>query len=650
MPDRYKTRISLRFKLTLLIALLIAAAVLGVTFMQLEWDRDANTRLLGASQYALVTARAQEIDKALRSRIDAIETLANRLPEGSLDSVPAAQAWLNGRPVLARIFSNLFLVDAQGRVLASIPYTAERAGIDISDRPYFRRARDSRATIVSEPVLGRPLGQPQIVVAGPVYDKAGKFRGELLGVLDILQDDVLGVIAREKIGQTGYFAVIARDGPVLLSHPNATEVMLKGRAFNTLSMRAVAGWEGWEVGTTTRGERALLGYRQLKNAPWVVAAVMPTAEALAPLAATRQRTIALAFIVAAFAALLAWWLIEREARLLTQLRIEMERTASDIDYTPQLDTARSDELGALARSFTTLMRARNAARRKNLADKADLDTRLDARSRELAEQAAEMDTFLYTLGHDLRAPLRAVQGFAQMVAEEHGGAIGADGRSLLDRITNSGRHMSALVDGMLELGRISKTHLDMPLPVVEMNAIVGDVLRRNALPAEVFDTIPLLPAARGDVRLLRDVWGALLDNAVKFSAKVGRPRVVINARVAGGMVEYAISDNGVGFDQAYADSLFLPFSRLNAGAQYEGIGLGLAIARRALDKMGGQPRCVSTPGQGATFYFTLPAVHAAAEQAQVETAAERAQVDGAAQPAHGDAPAKPAQDDPPAGH
>lgn len=616
MSLRFSFRFSLRFKLALLISLLIGVAVIGVTFIQLQFDRSSSMRVLGASQYALVTARAQEVDKALAARKEAVETLAATVPAGTLATPEAAQAWLRNRLVLAKIFTSLFLVDEQGRVLAAVPFKRERIGVEVADRAYFRRARDSRAVLISEPLTGRPTGQPQIVIAAPIIDAAGAFRGELLGVLDILNDDVLGVLAREKIGATGYFAVIARDGPVLLSHPDATQVMRAGRTFSALSLRAAAGWEGWDVGPNTRGEEVLTSYRQVKNAPWAVGAVMPLSEALAPLAATRQRILLLAFGTALAAGLLGWWLIDRETRVLEQLRSEMEHAAAEPEYIPRLDTTRRDELGALARSFTALMTHRARLKRQILDANADLDTRLDARSRELAAQAAEMDTFLYTLGHDLRAPLRAVQGFATMVLEEHSERIGTSGRNLLGRVIASGRHMSALVDGMLELGRISKTRFETPLPVTEMNAVVADVLRRNALPLDVFDSLPALPSARGDARLLHDVWGALLDNAVKFSARMAQPRVSVSARLLEGEVEYAVADNGVGFDAAYADSLFRPFSRLNAGADYGGIGLGLAIAKRALDKMGGRARCVSSPGNGATFYFTLPALHATPEDCQ----------------------------------
>jgi signal transduction histidine kinase len=656
---------SLRLKLALLVAVLIAAAVVGTALVQLDVDRSAATRALGATQMALAGARADEIDKALGVRINALQTgaraffehlpqvavqapqpaapapqaavpayqaatpasqAAAQAPQSSVSASqpaaqpaaqplqaaaraaqPAAQTELERQAVLRQLFSRMFLVSAEGRVLAAAPFSPERIGTSIADRAYFARARDERRTVVSEPLIGRPSGVPQIVIAAPVYDAAGRFRGQLLGVLDILSDDVVGALAREKIGRGGYFILASRSGPLLLSHPDKTQVMVRGRKFNPTTERALAGWEGWAVGENTAGTTALYAFRQIRNADWVVGAAAPVTEVLQPLAQSRQRVLLAAALAALGGGLLGWALVAWPARRLTGLQRAVEQATASPDYVPPPERHRRDELGALARDFAKLLAQRAALQEQVRQAASSGAAELAARSRELVRQEAEMETFLYTLGHDLRAPLRAVQGFAALVAEQESGALSTDSLRLLERVGASSRHMSSLVDGMLELGRISKVSFDAAFEALEMNALVADVMRRHALPSEVFDPLPALPAARGDARLVSDVWGALLDNAVKFSARTAAPRIRISARVLGGEVEYAVADNGVGFDAVFAESLFRPFSRLDTAGQYDGIGLGLAIARRALDKMGGRARCESTPGQGATFYFTLPA-------------------------------------------
>jgi len=599
---------SLRLKLALRIAVLMAAAVLGATLVALQAQRDNVTRVLGASQFALVSARADEIDKAMSVRVRAVEGVAAAIPGEALASPAGATAALAGRPVLGQLFSSVILLSADGRLLTIAPAKPALVGVDFADREYFKRARDTRRVAVSEPLLARVGSQPQVLIAAPVFDANGVFRGELLGTLDILADEVLGAMAREKIGQSGYFAVFTLHGPTLISHPDASRVMVKGRTPNALTQRALAGWEGSEIGASTAGTRALMSFRHLKTVPWLVAAVLPAAEAFAPIEQARRQSFLAAGLVALASGLLGWWLIAWQARPLLEMQREITRASAEPDYVPQLDSRRADELGAVSRGFTALMAQRAALQDELRAANAALGGKLATRSTELARQEGEMESFLYTLGHDLRAPLRAVQGFASVVAEDNAGKLDAESLRLLGRIIASGRLMSGLVDGMIELGRISKFEVRESLPPVAMHALLADVIRRGAIPSGLVE-LPAapLPVARGDPRLVQDVWDALLDNAVKFSAAAPAPRIRIGARQLDRAVEYSVSDNGIGFDTAYTESVFRPFSRLHTEAAYEGIGLGLTIAQRALDKMGGTIRCESAPGAGATFFFTLPA-------------------------------------------
>src|SRR5438034_10538030 len=236
-----------------------------------------------------------------------------------------------------------------------------------------------------------------------------------------------------------------------------------------------------------------------------------------------------------------------------------------------------------------------------------LDQRVQERAAELAAANKELEAFSYSLAHDLRAPIRAINGFAQMLAEQlEGGPEAGEGR-LIKVITDSSKKMGEMVDGFLALSVTGRQGLH--LKPVDMAVLVRDVVDalRAAQPQTNarFEVGPL-PEAVGDPVLLRQVWTNLLDNALKFSAARQPALISVGARQAEDGIVYFVRDNGVGFDMGYRDKLFGVFHRLHRADEFAGYGLGLATVQRIIDKHGGPVRAEAEPGQGATFYFILP--------------------------------------------
>ncbi len=225
---------------------------------------------------------------------------------------------------------------------------------------------------------------------------------------------------------------------------------------------------------------------------------------------------------------------------------------------------------------------------------------------ELAAVNRELETFSYSVSHDLRAPLRAVDGFSRILETDHAPALDAEGHRLLGRVRDNVRRMGNLIDDLLRFSRLSRAALEVR--PVDMNDlvrnVVADLTRDGASRAMV--SIGPLPPAPGDMGLLRQVWTNLVSNALKYSDPGADPRIEIQGLITGGGVEYSVRDNGVGFDMAYADKLFGVFQRLHRQDEFEGTGVGLAIVQRIVHRHGGTVRAESAPGQGATFSFLLP--------------------------------------------
>jgi two-component system, sensor histidine kinase and response regulator len=220
---------------------------------------------------------------------------------------------------------------------------------------------------------------------------------------------------------------------------------------------------------------------------------------------------------------------------------------------------------------------------------------------------ADLEAFTYSVSHDLRAPLAAINSFAKWLREAEGDALSADGRRRLDRILTGAQRMDMMISELLACSRAER--VDMRLQPVDLARLAAEVADecRQSYPAARIDIAPL-PHVRCDAAMLRQVFANLIGNALKFSAGCKAPCVEIAAKaLEEGTVEISVRDNGAGFDMEYVHKLFGLFQRLHSDAEFPGTGVGLAIVKRLVGRHGGQVRAESVPDGSTTFSFTLAA-------------------------------------------
>ncbi len=226
---------------------------------------------------------------------------------------------------------------------------------------------------------------------------------------------------------------------------------------------------------------------------------------------------------------------------------------------------------------------------------------------EAAQAAADHESFSYTVSHDLRAPIRVVEGFARILKEDYGRLLDRIGNDHLDRVLGAAARMNSMIDALLALAQLSTQPLArQPVNLSQLAGFVIDDLRRDApqRQAEVYIAPGLM--ANGDPTLLRMVLENLLGNAWKYSGKCQRAQIAFEAVQHEGREVFVVRDNGAGFDMRFADRLFGVFQRLHSANDFQGTGVGLASVRRIVRRHGGEIWAESEVGQGARFYFTLP--------------------------------------------
>jgi signal transduction histidine kinase len=273
------------------------------------------------------------------------------------------------------------------------------------------------------------------------------------------------------------------------------------------------------------------------------------------------------------------------------------------DYSVRATKMGNDELGLLTDAFNQML-----AQNQKLNQ--ELEQRVVERTAQLEAANKELEAFSYSVSHDLRAPLRHVDGFAGLLANHAGPALDEKGKRFLATISNSARQMGRLIDDLLEFSRVGRTPVRRGLVSMDklLAAVLTDGRYREDNPAIIWD-IGTLPDVQADANMLRQVLANLVGNAVKYSGKNPQPRVTIRSTPDPATPTeqiFSVADNGVGFDMKYAAKLFGVFQRLHGATEFEGTGIGLANVRRIIARHGGRTWAEGRVGEGATFYFSLP--------------------------------------------
>ncbi len=287
---------------------------------------------------------------------------------------------------------------------------------------------------------------------------------------------------------------------------------------------------------------------------------------------------------------------EDKSRLATQLALANRELAHQ-------NTEKEKHAMELAAAVTDLREKREEVRVLN----EDLEKKVAKRTEELELANRELETFSYSVSHDLRAPINAVMGFTGIIQQEYGDRMEPEIRELFVFIQQSGRRMSIIIDDLLRLAKCSKE--ERRSEAVDMNTLIRSAWDQLCIlhPNKATLKLAELPTIHADRSMMEQVAINLLSNAIKYSAKKAKPIISIWSEIKDSHTVFFFKDNGVGFDMSNYGRLFGAFQRLHGMSEFEGIGVGLTLVKRIIEKHGGTVGAESKVGEGATFYISLPA-------------------------------------------
>ena len=353
--------------------------------------------------------------------------------------------------------------------------------------------------------------------------------------------------------------------------------------------------------TNQRGKMVIAAVQPITNTQWWVLVEFSEQTILEAATSFLHWIFIIGGVLIAVGIFIAWLMSRNITRPLNKLT-EAASAIAGGNYSSFVEVDRGDELGKLARAFNSMaVQVRNAQQ--------DMEKKIIERTDQLETVNKELESFSYSVSHDLRAPLRAVNGYAQMLKEDYGAQLEPEASRRMNKIIDSAKKMGQLIDDLLAFSRLGRKELTkMNFSMNEMVSEIYEELKKNEDHRDITFNINNLPLSFADSITMKQVWINLISNSLKYAKRKEKTIIEIGSQIKEDEIIYYIKDNGAGFDMRYADKLFGIFQRLHSNEEFEGTGVGLAIVQRIISKHGGRIWAEGKVNEGATFYFSLPKI------------------------------------------
>jgi signal transduction histidine kinase/DNA-binding response OmpR family regulator len=550
---------------------------------------------------------ASNLDERLQDSMAMLASVGLNVPSEHMGDLAKLEYFLQREHALLNVYDDLYIFDAKGVLQVDWPVKPGRRSLDMSARDYIQGVTQTHEPFISKPILGKATKQPIVVVAVPILNKQNQLVGILGGVLNLYKPNLLGAIATQKNGETGYYYLVTQDR-MRIAHPDASLIFkpVPEGSSNIPFENAIKGFEGTQEGYTTRGLKGLFTFKRLQTTGWIVASVIPSEEAFAAIEALYQRMLIVTVLLMLTMIPLLWGFVARLVRPLGQLAHAMHEKAEHMregqQVTP-ISEMGGQEIKTVVHAFNAFMEARQRA-------ESELSLARDA-----AQAANESKShFLANMSHEIRTPMNGILGMTELCLQT---PMTAEQRSYLEMVSASANSLLVVINDILDFSKIEAQKLHLDPHEFSLHGLLRQATRTLSLRASekelelVCDLGPDVPdLVVGDPLRLQQVISNLLGNAIKFTAQGEIMLTVACMQPAptpdGIWLAFHIKDTGIGISQDKQALIFDVFTQADSSTarRFGGSGLGLAISRSLVRMMGGDIRVHSELGKGSTFSFT----------------------------------------------
>ena len=596
---------SFRMQLFVLVLLVLIPAFLLISFGAFQRQKTEKTR---AKERAVTLARlaAAEQRYYLKQARQLLATVTqfDFLVLGT--NRQYCEFNLTNLKLLSPDFVDFGLLEADGTVFCN---TFSNQTADLVIPNLAARVLHSKDFIVAGYLSTPILPDAALQFGYPVYGENGEVQRIIYASLKapLLSEGLADI----PLPSGGVVNVLDRSGKMIARYPDDEQLTGKRFESSVFLQRAIQETTNIFEGEGLDGRSRLYAITKLEDGdrnPLFVGVGLPREQSFAAAHEMLLMDSAIMLGVGCFVLLLGWRFSELNLLRPVGAILDSAKRLRDGDLSARTGISNGKaELHLLARTFdemaSTLEERQSEINRHNL----ELEQRVHERTTELQTLNSELEAFSYSVSHDLRAPLRHMNGFAQILMADKKFQEDPQACRYLGLITKSARQMGMLIDDLLAFSRMARQRLAVER--IDSSAMVASVIREleaTERDREITWSIAPLPEVQGDSSMLKQVWVNLISNALKYTRGKLPPKITIQGRSDTDEIIFSVSDNGAGFNMAYADKLFGVFQRLHRDDEFEGTGIGLANVRRVIHRHGGKTWAEGEVGKGATFFFSLP--------------------------------------------
>ena len=621
-----RSRLTFWFLIMALIPLLIGILVTYNQSKQII-EKDAFAKLT-----AIRDLKVQQLGYWLDERLGDLHVISNNFEIRGLDEafekkiitpeqvrkVEIARKLLDRYLKYYASYTELFIINSQTGIV-EISTNPDYIGMDKSNDDYFTKPLQSGEAFIKDIYKSKTIGYNTMTFSIPIFSLPPDMQN-IFGILVMridLFDSLYPMLSnRVGLGNTGETLIVNKDVVALNKLRRYEKAPLKLQITAKPAVNASQGMTGITITTDYVGEDILAAYTYIPRTQWGFVSKQDIDELNVPVNTLIKNLVVIFIISAIVVILIVLWIAKRISKPIVNLNTAAQKIKKG-DYSAKVTASYCDELGSLANSFNkmtdsiesniTIQEEQNIklqVQQKQLKEK---NRELDITNTKLEASNSELEAFAYSVSHDLRTPLRAIDGFSRILVEDYASKLDKEGQRIGSVVQDNAIKMGKLIDDLLAFSSLGRT--SMTYSKINMKEMVKANYHEATYEEErkkIKLTVDELTDVEGDVNMMRQVWMNLISNAVKFSSHRKQAVISISCHNEENQITYIIKDNGAGFNMKYKQNLFAVFKRLHSEKEFKGTGVGLALVQRIIIRHGGKIWADSEIDKGATFCFSLP--------------------------------------------